>query len=36
MLFLRQPIALSAQGIISPTGLKRLTALAWKPLLVEV
>ena len=36
MLFLRQPIPLSLQGTISPSGVKRLVALAWKPLLVEI
>jgi hypothetical protein len=35
MLFLRTPIALSPQGTVAPPGVKRLMALAWKPLLVE-
>jgi hypothetical protein len=35
MLFLRRPITLSPQGTVSPQGVKRLMALAWKPLLVE-
>jgi len=36
MLFLRTPIDLSPHGTITSSGVKRLTALAWKPLLVEV
>jgi len=35
MLFLRQPIPLSLQGTVPAPGLRRLAALAWKPLLVE-
>lgn len=36
MLFLRQPIELSPQGTLPPSGVRRLAALAWKPLLVEI
>ncbi len=35
MLFLRKPIDLSSHGTVSASEVKRLTALAWKPLLVE-
>ncbi len=35
MLFLRQPIPLSPEGTVPSSGVRRLVALAWKPLLVE-